>query len=81
MLVISIREFREKQGIYLDMAKKGEDIVLKSREKGSFKLVPVVADDMIEEYILTPDEDLKRAITGEELLKRLIPSIEKLFDK
>ena len=34
------------------------------------------------EYILkTEDEDLKRAITGEELLERLIPRVEKLFDK
>lgn len=32
------------------------------------------------EYILAPDEDLARAITGEELLERVIPRIEKLFD-
>ena len=33
------------------------------------------------EYILAPDKELARAITGEELLERLIPRIEKLFDK
>jgi Phd_YefM. len=47
MLVISTREFRDKQGKYLGMAAKGEDIVLKSRGKGSFKLVPVTEDDTI----------------------------------
>ena len=33
-----------------------------------------------QEYILEPDSDLTRAITGEELLNNLIPRIEKLFD-
>lgn len=47
MLVISTREFREKQGVYLHRAKNGEDIVLKSRENGSFKLVPVTEDDTL----------------------------------
>ena len=47
MLVISTREFREKQGIYLARVKNGEDIVLKSRENGSFKIVPVTEDDTL----------------------------------
>ena len=33
-----------------------------------------------QEYILESDSDLTRAITGEELLKRIIPRIEKLFE-
>lgn len=47
MLVISTREFREKQRMYLHRAKNGESIVLKSRESGSFKLVPVTEDDTL----------------------------------
>ncbi|NDV57388.1 prevent-host-death protein [Bacteroides sp. 519] len=47
MLVISTREFREKQGMYLGLAKRGEDIVIKSRENGSFKLIPVTEDDTL----------------------------------
>ena len=47
MLVISTREFREKQGVYLSKAKNGEDIILKSRENGSFKLIPVTSDDTL----------------------------------
>lgn len=47
MLVISTREFREKQGTYLHRAKNGENIVLKSRENGSFKLVPITEDDTL----------------------------------
>ena len=47
MLVISTRDFRANQTKFLDMVNKGEDIVLKSREKGSFKLVPVKEEDTI----------------------------------
>ncbi|SFL34984.1 type II toxin-antitoxin system Phd/YefM family antitoxin [Proteiniphilum acetatigenes] len=84
MLVISTREFRAKQGKYLKLVKNGEEVILKSRENGSFALTPVTEYSTLipKEYILkTKDEDLKRAITGEELLERLIPRVEKLFDK
>ena len=47
MIVISTREFREKQGQYLGMVSKGEDVVLKSRKEGSFKLVPLKKDDTL----------------------------------
>ena len=47
MLVISTRDFRANQTKFLDMVNNGEDIVLQSREKGSFKLVPVKEEDTI----------------------------------
>ena len=47
MLVISTRQFREKQGQYLNRAAKGENVVLKSRKEGSFKIVPVAEDDTL----------------------------------
>ena len=47
MLVISTREFREKQGQYLGMIGMGEDIILKSRKEGSFKIVPITSDDTL----------------------------------
>jgi hypothetical protein len=58
---------------------------MESTENRSFALTPVTefTSSIPEEYILEPEaieEDLKRAITGEELLERLIPRIEKLFD-
>jgi len=77
MLVVSTTKFKANQGKYLDMAKNGTELVLKSRVNGSFALIPILP----KEYILAPDEELTRAITGEELLERLIPRIEKLFDK
>lgn len=47
MIVISTRDFRANQTKFLDMAKNGEDIVLKSRNKGTFKLVPINEEDTI----------------------------------
>lgn len=47
MLVISTREFRANQSKYLGMATDGEDRVLKCRGWGSFKIVPVSADDVL----------------------------------
>jgi hypothetical protein len=78
-----MREFRINQGKYLDMVKNGTELILKSRENGSFTLTPITEYHTIisKEYILAPDEELARAITGKELLKRVIPRIEKLFDK
>lgn len=83
MLVISMREFRANQGKYLGMVKKGEEVILKSRDNGSFALTPVSEFVALapKEYILEPDKDLGRAITGEQLLSRLTPRVEKLFDK
>lgn len=45
MLVISTKDFRANQSKFLDMVNNGESIVLKSREKGCFKLVPVKRKD------------------------------------
>jgi hypothetical protein len=66
MLAVSTK----KQGIY----RNREDAVLKPR-KAEKELV--IEND----YYLKPDADLARAITGEQLLERLIPRIEQLFDK
>lgn len=41
MMVISTREFRANQTKFLDMAREGEDVILKSRSLGSFKLTPI----------------------------------------
>jgi len=67
MEVISTRKFREKQGAYLARAKKGEDIILKSRENGSFKIVPIMDDDALmskEAFFTKIDHSLQQAKEG-----------------
>ena len=47
MIVISTRDFRANQTKFLNMAKGGEDVILKSRSSGSFKLTPVEEEDAV----------------------------------
>ena len=83
MLIISTQEFKGNPNKYLRMAGDGEEIILQSKENGSFAITPVMQEVVTipDSYILEPDDDLKRAITGEQLMERLTPRIEKLFDK
>ena len=60
MIVISTRDFRANQTKYLNMARKGEDIILKSRSSGSFKLTPVEAAANIVKRDIT--EELRLAL-------------------
>lgn len=53
MIVISTRDFRTNQTRYLDMARRGEDVILKSRDAGSFRLTPVDT-----EYAVVSKRDL-----------------------
>jgi len=67
MLVISIREFRANQGKYLSMASEGQDIILKSRSKGSFRIIPLTEDDTLmskEEYFANIDRSLQEIKEG-----------------
>ena len=46
MMIVSTRDFRTNQTKYLNLAKSGEDVVLRSRT-GSFKISPITHDDGI----------------------------------
>jgi len=83
MLVISSREFRDKQAMYLDHADQGKEILVLRGKNRSYRIVPVTEEDAIvkKEHFLDPDEKLADAVSAEELINRLIPRIEKLFDK
>ena len=75
MIVISPTELRNNLKKYLDLA-TAEKVVIQRGDAEVFELVKRVSP--------TEDSDtndLKRAITGDELLGRVIPRIEKLFDK
>lgn len=83
MIVVSTRKFREKQGEYLGMAKKGEDIVIKSRENGSFKIVPVTDDDTLmskEDFFRKLDRSIKQLEEGKVIRKKKGQSIEDFIE-
>lgn len=74
MIVISTGELRSNMKKYLDIAATERVII----QRGSTEMFELVKKDRIEEPGI---EDLERAITGDELLSRIIPRIEKLFEK
>ena len=51
MNVITINEFNTNQNHFLEMAKKGMDLMLKSAIFGNFRIVPIASDDTTEECI------------------------------
>ena len=74
MIVISTAELRNNMKKYLDIADTERIII----QRGNTEMFELVKKERIEELGI---EDLEHAITGDELLKRIIPRIEKLFDK
>ncbi len=72
MRVISSAELRSNMKKYLDLA-TSEQIIIQRGRKETFILQ--------KQEHLEPDEDLKRAISSKELLERVIPRIEKMFEK
>ncbi len=67
MIIISTREFRANQGKYLRMVKEGQDVVLKTRSEGSFKISPVSEDDSLmteEQFYAKLDHSKEQARKG-----------------
>ena len=46
MIVVTGRDFRANTTKYVDVAYRGEDVVVKSRA-GSFRIVPISEDDIV----------------------------------
>lgn len=82
MVVVSTRDFRTNQTKYLNLAKSGEHVVLRSRA-GSFRILPEDSKDTID----TPRDlikelknaltEVKEAIAGD----RVLQSAESLLDE
>jgi len=83
MLVISSREFRDKQAMYLDHADQGKEIVVMRGKNKSYKIVPVTEDDTVipKKYILAPDARLAQAISAEELIEGIKEDLIEIFER
>ena len=78
MTVVNSKEFNTHQERYFDLA-KNEQIVIR-RGKNMFHLTYAPAEIPYQEQeILEPDDDLRRAITAEELLNRIHGDIRAKF--
>jgi len=67
MLVISTREFREKQKSYLDKVDTGTEILIQRKRNRSYRIVPVTKDDTLlskEEYFSRLERGLQSIKEG-----------------
>lgn len=83
MIVISTRDFRANQTKFLDMANNGENIVLKSRGKGSFRIVPVSEKEPVSEErdLITEFRGALQEVKDHLEGKRKLKTIESLIDE
>ena len=67
MLVISTREFRDRQNTYLDKVDEGIEILIHRARERVYKIVPVAKDDTLmskEEYFAILDRGLQNMREG-----------------
>lgn len=61
-MIVTARDFRGEQGKILARAARGEDIVITSRDHGSFRIVPITEDDTL----ISKDKFFERLKRAEE---------------
>ena len=67
MVIVSSREFRDKQKSYLDKVAEGVEVLITRGKNKSYRIVPVVEDDTLmskEEFFSKIDRALKEAEQG-----------------
>jgi prevent-host-death family protein len=77
MLVISSREFRDKQAEYMDRADKGEQIIVQRGRDKAYAITSVKSSDIyINTQIIAGD-----FVSGEQIKQQVHEHIDKLFSK
>jgi antitoxin (DNA-binding transcriptional repressor) of toxin-antitoxin stability system len=80
MLVISTREFRDRQRSYLDKVDAGTEILIQRRRNKSYKIVPVAENDTLlskEEYFARLERGFQNFKEG----KGRVYTLEELREK
>jgi antitoxin (DNA-binding transcriptional repressor) of toxin-antitoxin stability system len=81
MLVISTREFRDRQRSYLDIVDTGTEILIQRKKNKCYKIVPVTEDDTLmskEEYFSRLERGLQSIKEGKGR-EYTLEEIDKLF--
>jgi hypothetical protein len=74
MTIVSSKEFAINQNQYFDLAMTEQVLV----QRDNIMFMVTMANEIEKKY-LEPDDDLRRAITAEELKKRMHESIRNFF--
>ncbi|MEA5128434.1 MAG: prevent-host-death protein [Proteiniphilum sp.] len=67
MVIVSSREFRDKQKSYLDKVDEGVEILIRRGKNKSYRIIPVEKDDTLmskEEFFAKIDQALKEVEEG-----------------
>jgi major membrane immunogen (membrane-anchored lipoprotein) len=83
MLVVSSREFRDKQKNYLDKADEGEEILIQRGKSRSYKVIAISDDDTLmskEEFFEKIDRALQEAKQGKGTVIRSKEELKAYFD-
>ena len=90
-MVITAKDFRANQSKYIDIAHRGEEVILKSRS-GSVKLIPVVTENIEKDHLLVDGTDTSlfeddmtlplpdRNLSVDELESLIIEDIHKIYE-
>ena len=78
MTVVSNRDFATNQEKYFDMA-ESEDVCIKRGNSMFYLIYHSVETQYPKQIALEPDDNLRNAITAEELLKRVHEDIRNKF--
>ena len=80
MTVITSKEFASNQKKYFDMA-VNEEVCIKRGANRYQLMCQNFNNTNVYDEVLEPDDDLRRAITAEEILEGLYEYIDKMFAK
>lgn len=84
MLVVSSREFREKQAEYMDRADQGEQIIIQRGKNKAYTITPVTEEDIyfsplmiekIKKAIHQSEEGSVTRVFGKEELKKFFDTL------
>lgn len=84
MLIVSSREFREKQAEYMDRADNGEQIIVQRGKNKAYSITPISGDDVyftprmlerIKESIQQVSDGKGVSVTTQDELKKLLDSL------
>jgi len=78
MTVVSTREFNSNQAKYFELA-VNEEVYIERDNKMYFLMYKPIETQYNEQVILEPDDNLRKAISAEELLERIHEDIRRKF--
>jgi len=79
MTLVSSKEFATKPAKYYNLAQNEQVVIRRGKSMYHLMYTPLPVETYPEQPILEPDENLRRAITIEELLDRIHKDIHNKF--